>query len=156
MDEVAFTLLYERTARPLYRYLLRASGSRDIADDLVQESYCRLLAADRQDLDESSVKNYLFRIATNLLRDRWRQIQRTPRTPWHEALEPYTIVERHDDLESCFQRLRPRERLLLWMAYVERATHTEIAESTGLRPNSVRILLFRARRKLANELRRRE
>src|SRR6266700_89375 len=51
------------------------------------------------------------------------------------------------------KQLRPRERHLLWLAYVEGANHKEIADSTGLRTGSVKLLLFRARRKLANMLR---
>ncbi len=45
------------------------------------------------------------------------------------------------------------EELSLWLAYVEGANHKEIADSTGLRTGSVKLLLFRARRKLANMLR---
>jgi hypothetical protein len=42
-----------------------------------------------------------------------------------------------------------RERQLLWLAYVEGASHKEIADCTGLKAGSVRLLLFRARRRLA-------
>src|SRR5260370_42332893 len=72
MDEDAFRVFYERTARPLFSYLLQVSGRRHIADDLLQESFCRLLSAKLPVMDEAQTKNYLFRIATNLLRDRWR------------------------------------------------------------------------------------
>jgi RNA polymerase sigma-70 factor (ECF subfamily) len=41
----------------------------------------------------------------------------------------------------------------MWLAYVEGADHCEIAETLGLREASVRVLLFRARRKLAHLLR---
>ena len=41
----------------------------------------------------------------------------------------------------------------LWLAYVEGATHREIASATGLRELSVRVLLARARRKLATLVR---
>jgi RNA polymerase sigma-70 factor, ECF subfamily len=44
---------------------------------------------------------------------------------------------------------------LLWLAYVEGSSHKEIGEIVGLRSASVRLLLFRARRKLAGLLRRR-
>ena len=52
-------------------------------------------------------------------------------------------------MTRTFQRLRPQQRQLLWLAYVEGADHHEIARALGLRPLSVRVLLFRARRKLA-------
>jgi RNA polymerase sigma-70 factor (ECF subfamily) len=53
-------------------------------------------------------------------------------------------------VRQAFRRLKDRERQLLWLAYVEGASHKEIADSTGLKAGSVRLLLFRARRKLAD------
>jgi RNA polymerase sigma-70 factor (ECF subfamily) len=50
-------------------------------------------------------------------------------------------------------RLRPRERALLWLAYAQGHAHTEIAETLGVKTASVKLLLFRARRKLAGLLR---
>jgi RNA polymerase sigma-70 factor (ECF subfamily) len=49
-------------------------------------------------------------------------------------------------------RLKPRERAMLWLAYAEGASHREIAEALGLRTASLKILLFRARKKLADLL----
>jgi RNA polymerase sigma-70 factor (ECF subfamily) len=45
------------------------------------------------------------------------------------------------------QTLKPRERELLWLAYVEGMDHAEISSATGLNRLSVRTLLFRARNK---------
>jgi RNA polymerase sigma-70 factor (ECF subfamily) len=56
-------------------------------------------------------------------------------------------------LGPALARMRPRERQLLWLAYAEGYTHREIAEVTGLASASIRLLLFRARRKIANLLR---
>jgi RNA polymerase sigma-70 factor (ECF subfamily) len=46
-------------------------------------------------------------------------------------------------------RLKPRERAILWLAYAEGASHQEIADALGLRPGSLKAMLFRARRRLA-------
>src|SRR5690242_10226093 len=66
-----FAAFYERSARPLWAYLARVSGDPALADDLLQESYIRFLAADTPQDGEVAARRYLFRIATNLLRDHW-------------------------------------------------------------------------------------
>jgi RNA polymerase sigma-70 factor (ECF subfamily) len=48
--------------------------------------------------------------------------------------------------------MRPRDRQLLWLAHAEGYSHNEIAEVTGLGSASIRLLLFRARRKIARLL----
>jgi RNA polymerase sigma-70 factor, ECF subfamily len=45
--------------------------------------------------------------------------------------------------------LRPRDRAMLWLAYAQGASHREIADTIGVKAASVKLLLFRARRKLA-------
>lgn len=154
MNEDAFRLFYERTARPLWAYLLRVSGRHDVADDLLQESYCRFLSADLPPMDEAESKSYLFRIATNLLHDRWRRSKSEAMVTAQDEPGPGDL-EGSADLRRAFEQLKPRERQLLWLAYVEGSNHKEIAGLTGLRAGSIRLLLFRARRKLAGALRRR-
>ncbi len=78
MDEQSFQLFYDRTARPLRAYLIGACGNPSLADDLLQEAYFRLIRSQFQANDEDHRRNYLFRIATNLLRDHYRR--RRPET----------------------------------------------------------------------------
>lgn len=159
MDEQAFREFYEKTARPLWSYLSRLSGDRSLAEDMAQESYYRFLRADLRSDDPAYQKNFLFRIATNLARDHWRRAPRGEKLG-SEAMDALPAgdrtadrVQQRSDLERALARLRPRERELLWLAYVEGSTHDEIAGVCGLRSKSIRLLLFRARRKLADMLR---
>ena len=57
------------------------------------------------------------------------------------------------DMMRVFGQLKPQQRQLMWLAYVEGASHLEIATALGLRERSVRVLLHRARRRLAALLR---
>ena len=57
------------------------------------------------------------------------------------------------DLARSMARLKPRERDLLWLAYAQGSSHKEIAETLGLKTASVKLLLFRARQRLARLLR---
>ena len=152
VNQDAFAVFYSRTNRSLWAYLFRTSGRRDVADDLLQESYCRFLAAKLPEMDVAESRSYLFRIATNLLRDLWR---RGDLAETVNAAEPSCEddPETRTDVRRAFARLSTRERQLLWLAHVEGFDHREIARLTGLRAASVRVLLFRARRELASALR---
>ncbi len=155
MDEQAFHAIYAGTAKPLWAYIARVSGRPDVANDLVQETYCRFLTAQLRNMEPAQAKPYLFRIATNLLNDRWRKGEDTT---WSEPEEIgfERDLDTQIDVRSLMQQLKPRERQLLWLAYVEGMTHSEIAKSTGLHSMSIRILLFRARQRAAVLLRQKE
>jgi RNA polymerase sigma-70 factor (ECF subfamily) len=62
-------------------------------------------------------------------------------------------TERRTDLRRAFARLRPRDRELLWLAYAQGSSHQEIAGTLGVKTSSIKLLLFRARRRLADLLR---
>jgi RNA polymerase sigma-70 factor (ECF subfamily) len=160
MDEDAFRGFYERTARPLRAYLARTSGDAALADDLLQECYYRFLRARGRYESEAHRRNTLFRIATNLLRDSRR---RARTAPIFAALDEDTTgsvggtpdsAARATDLARAMAHLKLRERQLLWLAYAEGSSHREIAACMGLRTASVKLLLFRARRRVADLLRR--
>ena len=148
LTEQAFQRLYAATSGPILGYLVAVSGRHDVADDLLQETYIRLISSPRPAMDADETRRYLFRIATNLLRDRWR---RNDHQPFAEIAEPTHTPNLDATLaiRAALQHLKPRERELLWLAYVEGMDHREIAAATGLQPLSIRILLHRARRKAA-------
>jgi RNA polymerase sigma-70 factor (ECF subfamily) len=158
MDDETFAGFYQRTARPLWAYLARVLGNPTLADDLLQETFLRFLCNARWQDGEAACRSYLFRVATNLMRDHWRRPATTPLEEVPESALPSVNLpdERIDSqavLGPAFARMRPRERQLLWLAYAEGATHGEIAKITGLGAASIRILLFRARHKIARLLR---
>ena len=163
MDEDAFRVFYERTARPVWAYLSRMTGEPPLADDLLQEAYYRFLRAGVAHENEAHRRNYLFRIATNLVRD----LRRRPRVDDVPIGNGRDAIDRADpqsadaaggaarrvDLARAMARLKPRERELLWLAYAQGSSHQEIAEALGLKTASIKLLLFRARRRLAALLR---
>ena len=163
MDEDAFRALYDRTARALWAYLSRITGSRDLADDLLQETYYRFLRAHGAYENDAHRRNALFRIATNLARDGHRRGRRATLValPDEQGATPEMAAgvdvagdaERRTDLGRAMARLKPREREMLWLAYAQGSTHRDIAGTLGVKAESVRLLLFRARHKLARLLR---
>ena len=157
MDEASFRAFYERTARTVWAYLARITGDPQAAEDLLQETYYRFLRANAAWDSEAHRRAYLFRIATNLARDRHRRSKASPTVQLgnHDIAcdtDP-AAADRRADLDRAMRRLKPRERTLLWLAYGVGQPHTEIAGTLGLKTGSVKPLLFRARRKLAELLR---
>ena len=156
MDNDQFAAFYARSARSLWAYLARVSGDPALADDLTQESYIRFLCAAAAPDGEVAARRYLFRIATNLLRDHWRRPQSSSMEEMPEELFASSGDQPQIDslatLGPAMAQMRSRDRQLLWLAYAEGYSHREIAEVTGLASASVRLLLFRARRKMAQLL----
>ena len=159
MDQDSFRSLYERTARPLWVYLCRKTRDAQLADDLLQETYYRFLRARMVFESDSHRKNYLFRIATNLANDSYRSMkdEQIPEN-YEPAEKQYSGGAARDhqqrtDVGRAMEKLKPRERDALWLAYAEGLSHKEIANTLGVKVTSMKILLFRARQKLASVLR---
>jgi RNA polymerase sigma-70 factor, ECF subfamily len=160
MDDEAFAAFYERSARPLWAYLARTSGDPTLAEDIMQDSYVRFLClvnppsylAD----GEVACRRYLFRIASNLLRDHWRRPHAASIEGMPENLFACADEQGSSDsqmiLGPALASMRPRDRQLLWLAHAEGYSHREIAEITGLATASIRLMLFRARRKIVRLL----
>jgi RNA polymerase sigma-70 factor, ECF subfamily len=156
MDEDTFRAFYDRTARGVWAYLARVTGDRQLADDLLQETFYRFLRAAATYENESHRRNSLYRIATNLARDaRRRSLVRASFSVPPNEMEGVAsndrggAPERIADFTEAMSHLKPRERAMLWLAYAEGASHREIADVLGLRPGSLKTMLFRARRRLA-------
>jgi RNA polymerase sigma-70 factor (ECF subfamily) len=180
MDEEAFRGFYDRNARGVWAYLSRVTGDRQLADDLLQEAFYRFLraaskagtssarssgVADRDRFDsDAHRRNSLYQIATNLAKDaRRRSFTRPAASVTGDDVEHLSDagkmggdhgadVARRTDVNRAMEQLRPRDRAMLWMAYAEGASHDEIAGVIGVRPSSMKLLLFRARRRMADLL----
>lgn len=151
LSAAEFAVFYERVAPRLRGYLRAQTGDPSVADDLLQETFARVLASRFAPESDEHFVRYLYRAAGNLLADRARAAFRAP-APLEDAPEPAIDPAPpglRRDLGRAFAALAPRERRLLWLAHVEGLDHREIGETVGVRAASVRVLLFRARRRLA-------
>jgi RNA polymerase sigma-70 factor, ECF subfamily len=160
LDDATFRAFYQQHGRAVWSYLYRVLGNAAQADDVTQETFCRFLTAPVAQLEESEQRAYVFRIAGNLAIDHWRR-RRREQTAMERVERPEAAagapppMDMNMDVSRTFGELKPQERALLWLAYVEESGHDEIAASLGLAPKSIRVLLFRARRRLASLLRQR-
>jgi RNA polymerase sigma-70 factor (ECF subfamily) len=143
--QAEFEAFYSLTARTLHGYLCRLSGDSATADEVLQETYIRMLHAPL--MDDLPRKAYLYKTATNLLRDRWRKLKREQRL-WE--MGDFTEHGHQNfnlslDMASVFERLSAQDRAILWLAHVEEMSHKEIGAILGVKEKSVRVMVFRAR-----------
>ena len=113
-----------------------------------------------------SRRAYLFTLATRLLRDHWRRDNRWRWLPWawgdsdegdvpHPAsnkLPADVVAWNHQQVAQGFEALSTRQRSMVWLAYVEDLEHRELATLFFLSEGSVKVLLHRARTRMASAL----
>jgi len=150
-DPQALAALIDRWRGPLYAFLWRRVG--DGADDLFQESWIRVSRA-RDRFDRSRrFSTWLFQIANNLCRDRWRR--QGARRRALEALRDQTRVSGRDRaaapelpsehrLERQLERLPERLREVLVLRYYQDLGEAEIAEILDIPRGTVKSRLHAA------------
>jgi RNA polymerase sigma-70 factor (ECF subfamily) len=145
--QAEFEAFYLRTARTLHGYLCRLSRDAATADEVLHEAYIRMINLPA--FDELPRKAYLYKTATNILRDRWRKMKREKE--WWELNSVSEHVHQDFnlplDMASALDKLSAQERAVLWLAHVEELSHKEIGAVLGVKEKSVRVMVFRAREK---------
>lgn len=150
LDEQAFEAFYRQNGRSLMTYLTRLCGSASLAEDLFQKTFFLFLRANPALGSEDERRAYLYRVATNVMHDHWRRVKREgEHGPLDESIAAPAPAGSGEDVQKVLRELNPKERALLWFAHVEELGHREIAERLGVQEKSVKVLLFRARKRIA-------
>ena len=131
--------LVERYQYRLVRYLVYVTGRRDLADDLAQETWLRVLARGSQFDRRARFETWLFSIARNLsvdaLRRRKRQDTAEPAAiPAPVGISPFLAAARGEEsqrLAAALARLEPDYREALLLRFQEDLPLREIAEIVG-------------------------
>ena len=145
--------LFQEHGTALYRFSRSVLHDTGDAEDVVQETFLKLLHHLQHGGDRRNLKSWLFTVAANACRDRTRW--RVRWLPWSaesdtRAVEPVeTEVRLKPDTtdvgraRKAFRSLNPRDRLLLSLR-VQGLSYKEIAVASGIREQSVGRLLARA------------
>lgn len=158
-DLDAFRLLYDRHQRGVFTFLLRYLGYRQLAEDLLQETFLRVFTHRERYRPTARFKTWLFTIARNLAIDQLRRQGGRQEIESRESLElvadpgatPLQRAEAQElgeRLRSAVMRLPPSQREVLLLSRVAGLNHEEIAELTGASPEAVRVTLHRALRRI--------
>jgi RNA polymerase sigma-70 factor (ECF subfamily) len=147
----AFLELYAETVGPLGGYAYQLVGDRELAADVVQEAYTRLLA---RWVSVRKPRPYLFHIATNLARDTWQARQRA-------ELTVRAVVDNRPDLVSAASdpsvwdavaRLPKKYREVVLLHYYADLPLAEVAAAVRRPVGTVKRLVSEARDLLAQTL----
>lgn len=154
-DEKAFTDFFVHYSGPVHAFILKHSGDKDLADDILQDIFTKIWLT-RESLEE--VKNssaYLFTIARNhvvnlikqKIRDRKRNLE------WHtlhaetfpsEPIEPLLTV-----IDKAIEQLPERQRETWLLSRKEGKKYAEIAEALGVSRETVKTNLQLANKGIA-------
>jgi RNA polymerase sigma-70 factor (ECF subfamily) len=145
--------LFAELHAPVCRYVHRLTGDPDVAADVAQEAFVRLF---RRDGLPEDVRPWLFRVASNLVRDRARRRSTVMRFSTageriapDAPIQPDEALERQETIQEvreALDRLRPRDRKILLMRE-EGFSYEEIAGIIGVGRRSVPTLVMRALRR---------
>ena len=163
-DTAAFDAIYDAYRARLFAYLLRMARHREVAEDLLEETWLRLITHPPPAGPELKLTPWLFTVARNLFVSwsRWRLLDaervgelarmtlRAPPPPG--PLDDIARGEQEQALERALARLPARAREALLLVGVEGMTPGEAAAVCGIAPEAMRARLMRARRLLAHEM----
>jgi RNA polymerase sigma-70 factor (ECF subfamily) len=158
-------------ADQVYRVARRLVGSREEAEDLVQETYARAFRSWRSFTPGTNMRAWLLRILTNLNVDRGRRVQRTPdmqpleegdyylankvaSAAGEEALDQDVVVERlsQDSIVNALSEIQPQFRDVVVLVDIGDFTYADAAQILDIPMGTVMSRLHRGRRALKQKL----
>ena len=160
-DDDALVSLIGEYKEGLTLYLCSVVGNVLIAEEIMEDAFCRLAIKRPRFAGRSSFKTWLYAIARNLAIDRMRKEARRPSLPLDETLaaaelesveETYLREERRVAVHKAMTRISADYRQVLWLSYFEGMTNEECARVTKKSKRQIENLLYRAKQALKNEL----
>lgn len=159
----AFDAILDQYQKLIYNHLIRLTGSSDEAADLLQDTFIHLYNKRSQIEPNGNLKNWLYKVATNIAYDYFRKqkreshlsIDQEDTSETIEAALSYTSLEheiRTIDLENALHEIRPHYKNILLLYYREGFSYEEIANILELPINTVKTHIRRARQELGKLL----
>jgi len=159
-DERAFSLIVRAYEQPVYNYVVRLVGNRDLAEDLTQEVFLRVY----QGLPGFSLRSlfttWLFQVTKNRVLDELRAIERRPRSvltldeipPLEAVDQPFERTETIDALWRAVELLNVDLKMALLLRDIVGLSYTEIADSLEITLATVKWRIYKAREEVAASL----
>jgi RNA polymerase sigma-70 factor (ECF subfamily) len=157
-DRAAFDAVFDHYRPKVFGFLARMAGRRELAEDLVQETFLRLAAKASLLAEDTLLAAWLFTVARNLYyshcrsatldAERLDQLALRTQEQKPSPFEDAAASELGRRLERAFASLNDRDREVLLLIAVEQVEHAAAAEILGLSSEALRQRLSRARKAL--------
>jgi RNA polymerase sigma-70 factor, ECF subfamily len=162
-DLFAFEQIIFEFEKPLWNYLVRLSGSRDDAEDLIQETFVKVYKHIKTIDSSKNIKSWIYTIATNTAYDYLRKRKREALVELDEEYETnventayYSVsVEENienKDVSAAIDRLDVLYKGPILLYYKDGFSYEEIAEMLSIPINTLKTRLSRAKKQLATLL----
>ena len=169
-DEAAYRELVRRYERPVFSLVFRMVRNRELAEDLSQETFIKVLNALESYRPEFKFSSWVFKIANNAAIDHLRRreldtlsLEGSPHAETPQMVEATALqigergetalgeVENRElggEIERAIAKLRPEYRTCILLRHVEGRAYEEIAEILNLPLGTVKTYIHRARNEL--------
>ncbi len=148
--------LYRRHGGEVYRYALAVLGNHADAEDITQTTFLNAYRSLEQGVRPRKPANWLLTIASNAIKQRFRQDQARPRQVELDDRiadqSPEATGPTVGEILTALSRIPPQQRQAIVLREFEGRSYKEIAEILNVSVSALETLLFRARRSLADEL----
>jgi RNA polymerase sigma factor (sigma-70 family) len=153
--------MHDRYAQPIFNYCLRRLRSREEAEDAAQIVFLNAHRCLEEGVDPQSERAWLFKIAEHVVMYRRRTISRRARVEFPidvDSLADLVVAPGHeipvelDGLPDALARIPDAQRRAIVLREWYGLSYREVADELGLSASAAETLIFRARRRLAQEL----
>jgi len=157
-EPAAFDELVDRWHTPLWRYVRRMTDRNELAEELLQETWLRVLRGMVKLREPASLVPWLFGIARRVLMDHLRQKYKQATTN-DAAIDVHAArtddIDNRDDIEHLLhelERLPLPQRELVTLYYLEELTMDEVASVLDIPAGTVKSRLYHVRNTLKQTL----
>ena len=166
-DTNAFTVLVDRYKDLVYTLSLRMMKHTEEAEEAAQDTFIKAYKSLNKFKGDSKFSTWIYRVDYNTCLDRLKKNKRQQYTveineytehqvkTLDNALDQIEAKEKEQTIQDCLALLPSEDSFLLTLYYFEELSLEEIGKIVSLKPNNVKVKLFRSRKKLATILKRR-
>jgi RNA polymerase sigma-70 factor (ECF subfamily) len=153
-SEHAFTVLYDKFSKPLYRNILRLVKDEDIAQELLQDLFLKIWDIRAKINPEKSFKSFLYKIAQNLVYTHFSKIAKNERliaklaisyAEYDDNVEEKLISkENHQQLKMAIDSLPPQRKLIYSLCKLDGKSYAEVSQELGISTDTVSSQIVKA------------